>query len=74
MGVERAVTRWYAMRQRLLDEIAALEAQLAEAQKQGQIQQQGNETPVAGTDITRQLAEAQARLHDLGPCPKVMMG
>ena len=28
MGVERAVTRWYALRQSLLDEIAALEAQL----------------------------------------------
>ncbi len=76
MGVERAVTRWYAIHQRLLDEIADLEAQLAEAQKQEeeQTQQEANETPVAGIEISRQLADARGRLHALGPCPKVMMG
>ncbi|MEO8971536.1 MAG: hypothetical protein ABI406_08065 [Ktedonobacteraceae bacterium] len=72
MGVERAVTRWYAIRQCLLDEITDLEAQLALKQEQGQ--QSIEESPVAGTDISRQLAEAQARLRHLGPCPKVMMG
>lgn len=70
MGVERAVTRWYALRQCLVDEIAALEAQLA--RQQGQ--QNTDEAPVVGTEISRQLAEAQAKLHNLGPCPKVMMG
>ncbi|HVB21802.1 MAG TPA: hypothetical protein VNG51_07660 [Ktedonobacteraceae bacterium] len=72
MGVERAVTRWYAVRQCLLNQIAALQAQIAEQQEQ--VPQNTNGTPVVGTDISRQLAEAQARLHNLGPCPKVMMG
>lgn len=72
MGVERAVTRWYALRQSLLDEIAVLEAQ--NARQQEQVQQNTAAVPVVGTDISRQLAEAQARLRNLGPCPKVMMG
>lgn len=75
MGVERAVTRWYALRQSLFDEIANLEAQLARQQEQALTGT--TESAVAGTDITdvsRQLAEAQARLRNLGPCPKVMMG
>ena len=72
MGVERAVTRWYALRQYVLDEIAVLEAQLA--QEQAQVLQSTVEPPVVGTDISRQLAEAQAKLRNLGPCPKVMMG
>ncbi len=73
MGVERAVTRWYALRQCLLEEIAALEAQLTQTQAQ-QVQQHIDVPPVAGTEISRQLAEARTRLHELGPCPKVMMG
>ena len=72
MGVERAVTRWYALRQYVLDEIAVLETQLA--QEQAQVLQSTVEPPVVGTDISRQLAEAQAKLRNLGPCPKVMMG
>lgn len=74
MGVERAVTRWYALRQYLLDEIAVLEGQLAQQQEQKQVLQSTVEPPVVGTDISRQLAEAQAKLRNLGPCPKVMMG
>ena len=72
MGVERAVTRWYALRQSLSEEIAALEAQLA--QTQAQEQQHTDVAPVAGKEISRQLAEARTKLRDLGPCPKVMMG
>lgn len=72
MGVERAVTRWYAIRQYLLDEIAALEMQLAQMQEQAQEHTDG--PPVAGTEINRQLAEARTKLRALGPCPKVMMG
>jgi len=72
MGVERAVTRWYLLRQCLLDEIAVLEAQLA--RKQEQDQQSAGTPPVAELEISRQLAEAQTKLRDLGPCPKVMMG
>lgn len=74
MGVERAVTRWYAIRQRLLDEIVDLEEQLAQSQQEGQSQQPKGEPPVAEAELTRQLAEAQHKLRDLGPCPKVMMG
>jgi hypothetical protein len=72
MGVERAVTRWYAQRQCLLEEITALEAQLALTQTQAP--QGAGVPPVAGAEISRQLAVARAKLHDLGPCPKVMMG
>jgi len=72
MGVERAVTRWYALRQCLLEEIAALEAQLAQTQVQAQ--QHAGVQPVAGTEISRQLAVARTKLRELGPCPKVMMG
>ncbi len=74
MGVERAVTRWYAIRQCLLDEMVALEAQLAQRQNQEQAQQHADVLPVAETEISRQLAEARIKLRDLGPCPKVMMG
>lgn len=74
MGVERAVTRWYAIRQCLLDEIAALEAQLNQRQNQEQAQQHAGEPPVAGMEISRQLAAARTKLRDLVPCPKVMMG
>ncbi len=72
MGVERAVTRWYLLRQCLLDEIAVLETQLS--QKQEQDQQSAGTPPVAEPELSRQLAEAQTKLRDLGPCPKVMMG
>jgi hypothetical protein len=70
MGVERAVTRWYALRQCLLEEITGLEAQLA----QTQAQRHTAVSPVAGTEISRQLATARTKLRELGPCPKVMMG
>jgi len=70
MGVERAVTRWYALRQCLLEEIAALETQLTQVQAQ----QHAGVPPVAGTEISRQLAVARTKLRELGPCPKVMMG
>jgi len=66
MGVERAVTRWYALRQCLLEEIAALEAQLAQTQTQVQAQQHAGVPPVAGTEISRQLAVARTKLRELG--------
>ncbi len=69
MGVERAVTRWYVQRQAYLDEIASLEARLA------QIQTRGQETAKKEREeIEQQLANAQAKLRALGPCPKPMMG
>jgi hypothetical protein len=87
VGVERSVTRWYAQRQVILDEIAALQANLINLQNQ-QAQQpatgqlSGEAATDAGTtanaasiaDIESKLAEAQSRLLALGPCPKSMMG
>ncbi|WP_069803541.1 hypothetical protein [Thermogemmatispora onikobensis] len=64
MGVERAVTRWYVQRQRLLAEIESLEQALAE---QGQREEQREQ-------LAARLEEARARLQRLGPCPKPMMG
>jgi hypothetical protein len=72
MGVERAVTRWYVQRQRLLTEIASLEQAL--------IEQEQREQPPEGAEqgeeqrLLARLEEARARLQHLGPCPKPMMG
>ena len=71
MGVERAVTRWYVQRQTLLDELASLEAKLAQMQAEGQGREpEGKER----ADIERQLASVKVKLRTLGPCPKPMMG
>ena len=69
MGVERAVTRWYLLRQSYTNEIESLEAKLAEMQKTGQ-----DPGAKERMDVEKQLANAQARLRILGPCPKSMMG
>jgi hypothetical protein len=69
MGVERAVTRWYVQRQAYLDEIASLEAKLAQIQTGGQ-----ESASKERGEIKQQLANLQARLRALGPCPKPMMG
>lgn len=67
MGVERAVSRWYALRQPIQQEIDALQLQLEQLQAQ--------EPPARErADVEQQLALAQARLRALGPCPKPMMG
>ena len=70
MGVERAVTRWYLQHQSILNEIAALEAKLAQVQTT----EQGSKSAAERVDIERQLAGAQSKLRTLGPCPKPMMG
>jgi hypothetical protein len=69
VGVERAVTRWYIRQQALQQEIATLQAHLAQLSLGGE-KQAGAE--LAG--IEQQLAEAHVRLQGLGPCPKPMMG
>jgi DNA repair exonuclease SbcCD ATPase subunit len=71
VGVERSVTRWYARRQSILNEIAQLEAQLAEASASIS---PPVETGENAAELQQQLTEAQEKLHDLGPCPKPMMG
>jgi hypothetical protein len=68
MGVERAVTRWYVLRQSILTEIETLEASLAQADENTSASEE------ARTDIAQQLARAREKLHLLGPCPKPMMG
>ncbi len=69
MGVERAVTRWYVRRQACLNEIASLEAKLAQMQAEEQRAESKERA-----DVEQQLASVQARLRNLGPCPKPMMG
>lgn len=66
MGVERAVTRWYALRQTIQQEIDALQQRLA--------QPQTAEESGERAEAEKQLGLAQARLLALGPCPKPMMG
>lgn len=78
MGVERAVTRWYVLRQPIVDEIIALEAQLAQLEQQASaVQTEPAQTPVVYdllNQVQLQLRVAQVRLKALGPCPKPMMG
>lgn len=78
MGVERAVTRWYILRQPLLDEIAALEVRLAELEQQAhKPQSDADQIPVDHAlidKVVQQLQTLQTRLTALGPCPKPMMG
>jgi hypothetical protein len=71
VGVERAVTRWYVQRQAYIEEIASLEAKLAQMQTGEQGQESENKERV---DIEQQLASLQIRLRTSGPCPKPMMG
>ena len=75
MGVERAVTRWYVQRQSILNEIALLEAKVAqlscdEKDENNAMEEEGSDV----VSIQEQLAKAQEKLHTLGPCPKPMMG
>jgi hypothetical protein len=68
MGVERAVTRWYARRQLILNEIAQLEAQLVAVDTGAEA---GNErTKLA---LQEQLARTRKKLLLLGPCPQSAM-
>ena len=63
MGVERAVTRWRLQQQQIYNEITTLEARLA-------LTRDKKETD----SINQQLTHARKKLHQLGPCPKPMMG
>ncbi len=69
MGVERAVTRWYAQRQLLLAEIASLEAA-----PEPSTNDDGSGAPQNDTERVQQLAQAQEKLRTLGNCPRPMMG
>ncbi|MBV9689365.1 MAG: hypothetical protein JO202_06615 [Ktedonobacteraceae bacterium] len=68
MGVERPATQWYVQRQRILGEIALLEAAFTQAKEE----QDSNAAALEHT--AQQLIKAQKKLRALGPCPKAMMG
>lgn len=69
LGVERAVTRWYARRQMIQQEIAALQARTEE------LRPVDASTPSTEfSEAEQQLANAQERLRMLGSCPRPMMG
>jgi hypothetical protein len=70
MGVERAVTRWYALRQNIADQIDILEAKL---QQQDSVEEASSNS-AERVSKEKELASLQARLQALGPCPKPMMG
>jgi hypothetical protein len=64
MGVERAVSCWYAQRQLVLLRIAQLQATLAQPDTQG----------ADKASVQAALAKAQEELRSFGPCPRPMMG
>ncbi|RAQ95478.1 hypothetical protein [Thermogemmatispora tikiterensis] len=74
MGVERAVTRWYVQRQRLLTEIASLEQALVEQEQREQPPEGAEQGEEQRQRLLARLEEMRARLQHLGPCPKPMMG
>ena len=77
MGVERAVTRWYALRQSLWEEITRLEAKIAQPPDASQEMPNASTNENEGVDLQflqQELARAQEKLHLLGPCPQPMMG
>ncbi len=67
MGVERAVTRWYARRQIIHNDLVPLQKRLQALLPEDA---KGDER----VEIERQLAAVQLRLCELGPCPRSMMG
>jgi hypothetical protein len=71
MGVERAVSCWYAHRQLALQKIAQLEATLAQSDTQVEDSLLAEDKEVS---IQATLVKAQEDLRSLGPCPKPMMG
>lgn len=64
MGVERAVSCWYAHRQLVLQRIAQLEATLAQPDTRAEDK----------ASAQAALLKAQEELRSLGPCPRPMMG
>jgi hypothetical protein len=75
VGVERAVTRWYALRQSLWEEITRLEAKIAEPlDVDSGAQASSAHEAIDLQAVQGELAKAQEKLHLLGPCPQPMMG
>ena len=81
MGIERTITLWYLHRQMLLQELASLEAQLVQIPTdlysevgQTEIGKGASSSPTDYVEIEKQCKRVQERLHNLGPCPRPMMG
>jgi hypothetical protein len=77
VGVERAVTRWYALRQLLAEEIVRLEAKLAQpldANPEGQTAPTHEAEAVDLQSLQEELTRAQEKLRLLVSCPQPMMG
>ena len=70
MGVERGVTRWYALRQQIAEQINVLETKL----QQPDSVEQASFNSAERASREKELASLRARLQALGPCPKPMMG
>jgi len=70
MGVERGVSRWYAQRQLILENIKSLEEKLASISEASEARQASE----IDASIQAQLTKARERLHALGPCPQSLMG
>ncbi|HCI80348.1 MAG TPA: hypothetical protein DHW02_11735 [Ktedonobacter sp.] len=67
MGVERAVIRWYAQRQVLLEELDSLNVPDAQEEHTSLSQEEQQQQ-------AQKRAELERRLRQLGPCPMPMMG
>jgi hypothetical protein len=81
MGIERTITLWYLHRQMLLQELASLEAQLVQIYTasedeaaQPEVRKGVSPLPNEYVEIEKQCKRVQERLHNLGPCPRPMMG
>jgi hypothetical protein len=81
MGIERTVTLWYLHRQILLNELAILADQLVQIRTtsdsevvQSEARKGTSPFPAECVEIEEQYKRVQERLHNLGPCPRPMMG
>ena len=69
MGIERATTRWYLLRQTHENVVVSLEAKLAAMQTKAQEPESKERA-----EVEKELVRTRAMLNALGPCPKAMMG
>lgn len=73
MGVERAVTRWYLLRQQILNEQAAFEARLEQLMLLAEAEPESvNQADLAA--LQESTEKARIRLRELGPSPQPKMG
>lgn len=73
MGVERAVTRWYLLRQGILNELAASEARLTQLAHLAETEP-GTVNQDELVSLQESAEKARLRLRELGPSPQPKMG